>query len=499
MRGFFLILLLIWMAPNLYAQDPEALISDETYECLVCHESIHPGIVAGWRKSRHYQITPGEAMAVKGLALKVSNPDVPMELRDNSVGCAECHLMRPGAHKGAFEHNGYQVHTVVSPDDCATCHNRESEQYGENIMAHAYGNLVNNPLYTDLARSINGVPIRMGKAMAYNEPDEATNAESCLYCHGTKLEVTGVEVRDTDFGEMEFPKLAGWPNQGSGRINLDGSKGSCTACHTRHQISMAEARKPYTCKECHDGPDVPAYKVYSTSKHGVIYSAKYKEWDFTNTPWTIGRDFTAPTCAACHISLLTNTDGEVVSERTHALSPRLPWRIFGLIYAHPQPKSPDTSIIVNDAGLPLPTNLDGTFSSDFLIDAKEMEARKERLQAACLSCHGKDWVDGHWARLENTIQTTNEATKTGTQLLAEIWEKGYVKGLPQGESVFDDFVEKVWSDIWLFHCNSIRFTSAIAGGGDYGVFADGRYVLNRRVWELADWLKTQDTLHEKKQ
>jgi hypothetical protein len=294
---------------------------------------------------------------------------------------------------------------------------------------------------------------------------------------------------------MDFPVIKGWPNQGSGRINTDGSMGACSACHTRHQFSMAEARKPYTCKECHDGPDVPAYKVYKASKHGTIFSSKYHEWDFKKTPWTVGSDFRAPTCAACHVSLLTKPDGTVVAERTHAMSPRLPWRIFGLIYAHPQPKSPDTSRIVNDDGLPLPTNLDGSPAEKFLIDDEEMQERKQRLQAVCLSCHDQAWVDGHWKRLENTIEETNRATATGTGLLVEIWEKGYAKGLPQKESIFDEFVEKVWSDIWLFHCNSIRFTSAIAGGGDYGVFADGRYVLNRRVRELSDWLRTQDEIH----
>jgi len=498
-RFFWLLALVFFlMVPNLNAQNPEDLISDETYECLVCHESLHPGIVESWRQSRHYQITPGEAMAVEGLGLKVSNPDVPMALRDNNVGCAECHLLRPDAHDGTYEHNGYRVHTVVSPEDCATCHSVEREQYSHNVMAHAYGNLVYNPLYMDLTETINGVPVRKGDRIETKPQDDMTMAESCLYCHGTKLEVTGTEVRDTDFGTMEFPKLAGWPNQGSGRINLDGSMGSCSACHTRHQFSMAEARKPYTCKECHDGPDVPAYKVYSTSKHGVIFSAKQKDWNFTNTPWVIGQDFTAPTCATCHISLTTDTDGTVVAERTHALTPRLPWRIFGLVYAHPQPKSPDTSIIRNDDGLPLPTNLDGTFAGGFLIDQEEMEVRKQRMQSTCMSCHSQQWVDGHWERMENTIRTTNEATLTSTKLLAEIWEKGYAKGLPQGESVFDEFIEKVWSDIWLLHCNSIRFTSAMAGGGDYGVFADGRYVLNRRVTELKDWLRTQDMIHEKK-
>ncbi|MEJ2475888.1 MAG: multiheme c-type cytochrome, partial [Desulfobacterales bacterium] len=139
--------------------------------------------------------------------------------------------------------------------------------------------------------------------------NDATKAEACYYCHGTKLEVSGSETRDTESaGELEFPIIKGWPNQGVGRINPDGSLGACSPCHTRHAFSIEMARKPYTCKECHVGPDVPAFKVYAASKHGNIFATEHAAWDFKAVPWTIGKDFTAPTCATCHISLLVNTD-----------------------------------------------------------------------------------------------------------------------------------------------------------------------------------------------
>ena len=35
-----------------------------------------------------------------------------------------------------------------------------------------------------------------------------------------------------------------WPNSGIGRINLDGSLGTCAACHSRHRFSLAMARRP---------------------------------------------------------------------------------------------------------------------------------------------------------------------------------------------------------------------------------------------------------------
>jgi hypothetical protein len=112
------------------------------------------------------------------------------------------------------------------------------------------------------------------------------------------------------------------------------------------------------------------------------------------------------------------------------------------------------------------------------------------MQAACRACHSSAWVAGHRERFENTIRTTNLSTLTATEIMTEIWNHGFAAK----DNPFDDAVERKWTDIWLFHANNIRFASAMAGGGDYGVFADGRYHLNGRIRELADWLALQRRL-----
>jgi hydroxylamine dehydrogenase len=467
----------------------EAPISENSQYCLECHSLFSPGIVEGWKKSRHASVTPAQAMTADKLALKVSSEAVPEELRDVAVGCAECHTVRPEAHKDTFDHNGYDTHVVVSPKDCATCHAVEASQYDKNLMAHAYDNLVGNDVYKLLIHAVNGTPEWERSRMVSKPANAATDEDSCLYCHGTRLQVTGTEERETDQGTMTFPVISGWPNQGVGRINLDGSRGSCTACHTRHEFSIEMARKPYTCKECHVGPDVPAFKVYDASKHGNIFSSANKTWNFEDVPWTVGKDFTAPTCAACHISLLVNTEGEVLVERSHEVKNRLPWRIFGLIYAHPHPKEPDTTIIRNKEGLPLPTDFGGGFASEFLLDERARAEARKTMQSTCLSCHDKSWVDSHWERFLNTIQETNAATGTATQIMVEIWKDGLAEGHLSGGNPFDEFIERVWSDVWLFYSNSIRFTSAMGGGGDYGVFANGRYQATKAIRELEDWFE----------
>ncbi len=487
-----LTILIVFAADIAFGDD--APVSDATQECLDCHAVFHPGIVADWQKSRHARVTPKAAMAVEELQRRVSSQNVPEALQGNSVGCAECHTLRGEAHADTFEHNGYEIHVVVSPDDCATCHATEREQYSKNIMAMAEKNLSENKVYADLQRTILGRAEVKADRVKFEPADEMTRAEACYYCHGTRLKVTGTETRDTDAGELEVPVIAGWPNQGVGRVNLDGSRGACSSCHTRHRFSIEMARKPYTCKECHAGPDVPAYKVYSASKHGNIFSTMHHEWDFNAVPWTIGEDIQAPTCATCHISLAVNTDGEVINPRTHQMSDRLGWRIFGLIYAHPQPRSPDTTIIRNRAGLQLPTDLDGSFATDYLITAKEADNRRSTMQRTCLACHDTSWVKGYFARLDNTIATSNASVKTATDLMQSVWDKGYAQGLSGGGSIFDEYIERRWSDIWLIYGNNIRFVSAMAGGGDYGVFDDGRYHLTRAIMDMHDWRQTRDLI-----
>jgi len=487
MKKFMFFLLMIFISAPV-ALGAGGKISENTEACLECHTSAHPGIVADWEKSRMAKITPGEAMKKTELERRISVKKVPSELVANVVGCAECHTMNPERHRDTFDHEGYQVHTVVTPQDCATCHPVEVGQYSKNIMSHAHINLNNNPVYLNLMETINGEQSFEDIKTTYTRPDAKTNADSCNHCHGTKVEVQGVEVRDTDFGELEFPVLKGWPNQGVGRINPDKSLGSCTSCHTRHHFSIEMARKPHTCSECHKGPDVPAYKVYQVSKHGNIFSSLGKEWKFDSVPWVVGKNFTAPTCATCHVSFVTTEDGEVVAERTHQMNDRLSWRIFGLIYAHAHPKSPDTTIIKNKAGLPLPTELTGEPVVKYLIDTEEQNKRRKTMEKVCLSCHSHGWVQGQFSRFENTIKTTNKMTLTATEILLSAWEKGAAKGLSQNDSIFNEAIEKKWVEQWLFFANSTRYSSAMVGA-DYGAFSNGRWYMSKNIQEMIDWLR----------
>jgi hydroxylamine dehydrogenase len=170
------------------------------------------------------------------------------------------------------------------------------------------------------------------------------------------------------------------------------------------------------------------------------------------------------------------------------MNDRLSWRIFGLIYAHPHPRSADTTIIKNNAGLSLPTELTGEPATEYLIEPTVQQERREVMRNICLACHSHGWVDRQFVRFENTIKTTNEMTLTATQILLAAWEKGAAKGLAQEDSIFNEAIEKKWVEQWLFYANSTRYSSAMVGA-DYGVFANGRWYMSKNIQEMSDWLE----------
>ena len=180
MKSFLLILTVCMCLLICYPVLAEEIpLSEASAECIDCHASIHPGIVSGWQKSRHALITPQKAMAVEDVGRKVSSTTVPEGLQSVVVGCAECHTLRPKAHADTFDHNGYDVHVVVSPDDCQTCHTTEREQYAKNIMAHAYGNLAHNTLHQKHEYAVLASTQYKNGKIARSPANEATRAEAC--------------------------------------------------------------------------------------------------------------------------------------------------------------------------------------------------------------------------------------------------------------------------------------------------------------------------------
>jgi hypothetical protein len=211
-----------------------------------------------------------------------------------------------------------------------------------------------------------------------------------------------------------------------------------------------------------------------------------KKMDFSAVPWVVGRDFTAPTCATCHNSLITDADNNVIAERTHDFGSRLWVRIFGLPYAHPQPIKGSTFEIVNADKQPLPTTYANHAATDFLIDENEMQSRKNTMAKVCKSCHGTSWVNAHFSNLDSTVATTNLMTKTATDLVSLAWKNK----IADAANPFDEPIEQLWVKSWLLYANSIRHATAMSGP-DYAGFKNGWYDLSNTLYEMQSKVNTK--------
>lgn len=478
LERFILSVCLVLISGVLYAE--EMPVSPETRSCLGCHRGLTPGIVKDWQKSRHSMSTPEEALKKPSLERRVSAGTIDEKLKGTVVGCYECHGLNPEKHADNFRHFGYRINVIVSPEDCALCHPKEVARYSSSKKGNAWGNLAKNPVYHTMVNTVIGLKEISGSHISISVPSGFTEQEACFACHGTVVRVKGMKDLQTMVGKIQVPELQNWPNQGVGRINPDGSKGACTSCHARHAFSIEVARKPYTCAQCHLEPDVPAWNVYAESKHGNIFLSKHSEWDFNSVPWKLGTDFSAPTCAVCHNSLVTSPDGSVIAERSHDFGARLWVRLFGLIYTHPQPKAGDTSIIRNKDGLSLPTTFTGEPALEYLINGDEQARRKNIMKAVCNGCHNTDWTDSHFIKLENTLKETDKMTLAAMTLLLEAWKLG----LADDANPFDEALEQKWIKQWLFYGNTARYASAMTGAPDYVAFKYGWWGLTTNLEEM---------------
>jgi len=472
------------LLPRTAGSQQHTPVSSETQTCIDCHEQYTPGIVADWRASRHAHSTPREALTRSALERRVSSITIPSSLEAVAVGCYECHSQNAKAHKDNFEHFGFSISIIVSPGDCKTCHATEVEQYSTGKKAFALDILQKNPVYQALVGTTLTTRAVHGDRLTPGNASTTAKNEACYACHGTRVEVVGAATMNTEAGELTVPKLSNWPNQGVGRINPDGTSGACTSCHPRHSFAIEIARKPATCGQCHLEPDVPAYNVYKESKHGNIEESVERHWTWDSVPWTVGKDFTAPTCATCHNSLLVNPAGGVIAERSHDFGARTWIRIFGLVYAHPQPASGKTFEIRNDDGLPLPTTFAGKPASTFLISSEDQAKRKELMKKVCGACHSSSWTSGHFTEFDSTISETNAMTLAATQIIGRAWEKK----MADRSNPFDEAIEQMWVRQWLFYANSVRYGSAMAGP-DYTAFKNGWWELTNNLQKMHETVK----------
>lgn len=358
------LILVLWCAVCGMAQAD----TDLKGQCMTCHKKQTTGLYNQWFNSAH---------ALHGVA------------------CLDCH----GAGRNdadAFDHYGAAVATLVTPKDCGRCHPNEAAEVEKSHHAKAGQILESNDAY--LAHVAGGYPAAI---------------QGCESCHGAKM------IIDRTSKNKLSPKT--WPNSGIGRINPDGSMGSCNACHSRHSFSKAQARQPEACSKCHLGPDHPQKEIYEESKHGNAYYTHIDQMNLKADRWIVGEDyFEAPTCATCHMSATSK------QSINHDVGDRISW----------------------------------TLRPVFSTKLDNWQQKRDNMKDVCRTCHGSQFVDGHYHQYDATVRLYNEKfAQPATEIMTMIQKKK----LLENPASFSNKIEWTYWELWHHEGRRARHGASMMG------------------------------------
>jgi len=340
-------------------------VSADGRKCLQCHGPMTPGIVKQWKVSAH---------------------------AGAGVDCYSCHKADP-KDPSAFDHYGQKIAVIVSPNYCGRCHSKEAEQFEKSH--HAMAAKFIGSLDNTLGEIVEGGPAAVN---------------GCRQCHGSEVKYLGDGKFDPDT----------WPNSGIGRVNPDGSRGSCAACHGRHGFSVAVARDPENCGKCHLGPDHPQIEIYNESKHGIQYHTNIATMNLESKSWIVGKDyFAAPTCATCHMSATPN------QPVTHDVGDRISYTLRPVISIH--------------------------------LD--DWEKKRAAMQDVCSNCHASGWVENFYKQYEGTITLYNEKfAKPAKSIMDKLYAAGKLTPTP-----FDEKIEWTYYELWHHAGRRARMGTSMMG------------------------------------
>ncbi|MDJ0805983.1 MAG: multiheme c-type cytochrome [Gammaproteobacteria bacterium] len=409
-RQFLFICLIIplWSSfvANSFAEkvtlDPSNWGLKEGEACISCHKKASAGLTHAWKNSAH-----GEA----------------------GVNCLDCHLAEQDDND-AIEHEGSIIATIVSPKDCGRCHTKE---------------------YQETEASVHSKAIAVIKDHLPGQSDDPSGKEmqsaGCASCHGSVVEVRGDGTLSPET----------WPNTGIGRVNPDGSRGSCSACHTRHSFSKAQARDPSACTWCHTGPDSPDDKVYWSSKHGAMFNANRDKMNLSSDTWVLGKDYSAaPTCVTCHMGASPGI------KPSHDVGMRNAWGLNG-------PVSEKQHLVIfedNDRrNLPASQTAPrrGTEISKVTGEMGKVKAvatpkrRRQIMSKVCLECHNKNFVNDFMKQFDNLVELYNEKYgKPAQAIMQTLYAEDLLTPAP-----FDEPLESIYWRLWHDEATKARHGAAM--------------------------------------
>ena len=370
--------------PRVETQQPTADFVRASGKCAECHARLQYSVVHEYEMSAH---------AKKG------------------VNCLDCHQPGPGQHKQ--DHHGFQISMHLTAGNCRSCH---------------------EGIYQEFLRSRHAAPSWAAVHGAAGLSKEQISFSEQFQPGGSNRKPNPLVTPEG------HPAVNGGCEQchSIGRPNDDGTIGSCTECHSRHTSSVALARLPSTCGQCHMGPDHSQMEIYTESKHGVMFAAQRNLLNLDAPPRTLTtRDMFVPTCATCHMSGINGL------KVTHNPSDRLSWYLADQISTH-RPNFLQAQI---------------------------------NMKQVCTQCHAQARIDRVYTSAEDVLTATNAKIGEAKNLMDGLRKDGSLSGPP-----FSNPIEFEFFDMWHYDGRTSKH-GAFMGGADF-VQWHGNYEMLRKKVEL---------------
>ncbi len=370
--------------PSVERMQPNAALVRASGKCAECHYRQQYSIVHEYEMSVH---------------------------AEKHVTCLDCH--QPAANQERKEHNGFVISTKLTAGNCRSCHESIYQEFLRSrhagvSWAAVYGEKSLSPEQVSFAEQYYpGYARRPPHPFTTLEGTSAIGS-GCEQCHSV------------------------------GKPNADGTIGNCTACHTRHTSSVAIAREPQTCGQCHMGPDHSQIEIYEESKHGVMFNAQARLLDLSKPSLQLTtHDMWVPTCATCHMS---GINGNKV---THNPGERLSYYL-----ADP---------ITNQR-------------PNYLLAQNNMKQ-------ICIQCHTRPIVDRVYQLAEKVVAATNQKVAGAKAIVDGLRKDGSLTGAP-----FTNRIDFVYFDLWHYDGRTSKH-GAFMGGADF-VQWHGNYPMLSKTVDL---------------
>ena len=370
--------------PRVETDQPSATLVRASGKCAECHTRQQYSVVHEYEISKHAQ---------KG------------------VNCLECH--QPAGTQPKVEHHGFTIAAKLTAGNCRSCHEPIYQEFLHSrhaavSWAAVFGEQGLEPEQVELAERFQPGGARRPPHPFVAMEGQSAMTNGCAACHSI------------------------------GKPNDDGTIGTCTACHTRHTSSVAIARLPTTCGQCHMGPDHSQLEIYEESKHGVMFHAQEKLLKLDAPPSTLTtRDMFVPTCATCHMSGLNG------SKVTHDPSDRLSFYLADPI-TKPRPNK---------------------------------EHAQEAMKTICNQCHARPLIDRVYRDAEQVVLSTNGKVQQATDLMTALRHDGVLTTPP-----FSQPIDFLYFDLWHYDGRTSKH-GAFMGGADF-VQWHGNYPMLARMVEM---------------